>query len=97
VAGAGVGQPFAPHEVDEPPPGVPGAGCTFAPRTDRSHPGPPAPHTEASAALVAGCAGFGGPVIWGAVELSVTGTVFGTALHEAPVNRPGSDGGSSCE
>jgi hypothetical protein len=86
AAGGGVGQPFGPHEVEEPPAGAPGVGlCAFAPSTDRSHPGPPAPHTEASTALVVGWAGLGAPVIRGAVELSVAGTVFGAVPHGPPV------------
>jgi hypothetical protein len=39
------------------------------------------PHTEASAVLAVGWAGFAGPVIGGVVELSVTGSVFGAPPH----------------
>jgi hypothetical protein len=77
-------EPFAPHEPPEPP-GWPGVVlCTGTLRTNRSQPGPPVPHTEASAVLAVGCAGFGGPAIGGVVEFSATGTVFGARPHGLP-------------
>jgi hypothetical protein len=80
MAGAGVGQPFAPQEPVEPP-DWPGVLRTGVARTDRLQPGPPAPQTEASAVLAVGWAGFAGPVTGGLVELSVTGSVFGALPH----------------